>query len=237
MRVLRGPAKGMKWIVGSSNHGCWLGTYEMEKQLALERAVRQGMVVYDIGAQAGFYTLILSCLVGGDGKVYAVEPFAENLRYLLAHVSVNGLRNVEVIAVALCEKTGLENFSVDCGRSQNRLVSRGKSNLRVPTASLDDLIECWGCAPPHLIKMDVEGAEARVLQGARTTLRRFRPILFIALHGEEQRRACREILQSLDYRVCDLDGRELSDQAGTDEVSAWPATRLRDQGLSSDAGE
>lgn len=56
VRIRRGPAQGMKWIVGSSNHGCWLGTYELEKQLALQRAVRQGMVVYDIGAQAGFYT-------------------------------------------------------------------------------------------------------------------------------------------------------------------------------------
>ncbi len=237
VRIRRGPAKGMKWIVGSSNHGCWLGTYELEKQLALQKAVRKGMVVYDIGAQAGFYTLFFSRVVGEDGKVYAVEPLAENLRYLLAHIQLNELRNVEVIAAALCEKSGLENFSIDRERSQNRLVASGKSILRVPTLSLDDLIEGQGCAPPNLIKMDVEGAEVRILQGARTTLDRSRPILFIALHGEEQRRACWEILKDTDYRVCDIEGRELSDWAVTDEVCAWLPTGLRHECVSSDAGK
>jgi hypothetical protein len=66
--ILRGSAKGLKWIVGSSNHGCWLGTYELEKQVALERFVKPGMTVYDIGAQAGFYTLFFSRLVGGGGR-------------------------------------------------------------------------------------------------------------------------------------------------------------------------
>jgi hypothetical protein len=63
--ILTGPAKGQKWIVGSSNHGCWLGTYELEKQAVLERFVKPGMTVYDIGAQAGFYSLFFSRLVGG----------------------------------------------------------------------------------------------------------------------------------------------------------------------------
>src|SRR5215475_14063057 len=84
VRIHRGRAKGLKWIVGSSTHGCWLGTYELEKHLALERYVKPGMVVYDVGAQAGFFTLIFSRLVDG-GQVIAFEPLPENLDHLLFH--------------------------------------------------------------------------------------------------------------------------------------------------------
>jgi hypothetical protein len=47
--IRRGPAKGLRWIVGANTHGCWLGTYELEKQRALMRFVREGMTIYDVG--------------------------------------------------------------------------------------------------------------------------------------------------------------------------------------------
>src|SRR4051794_37935389 len=97
MRIRRGPARGMKWIAGSSIHGCWLGTYELEKQQVLERFVRPGMTVYDIGANAGFYTLFFSSLVGDTGRVFAFEPCPYAARFLIDHVQMNGLSNVRVI--------------------------------------------------------------------------------------------------------------------------------------------
>ncbi|HWP37034.1 MAG TPA: FkbM family methyltransferase [Gemmatimonadales bacterium] len=226
----------MKWIIGSSNHGCWLGTYELEKQRALERVLQRGMVVYDIGAQAGFYALFFTGLVGEKGKVYAVEPFAENIYYLVAHVRLNKLENVEVIQAALCEGAGLHNFTIDLGVSQNRLTDDGETVLRVPTLSVDDLWGRCGCAPPDLIKIDVEGAEARILQGAKRTLERYRPILFVALHGDQQRHACRQILEDLEYRVCDLAGRTLSGQWLADEISAWSTGRQGGECFTSGAG-
>ncbi len=69
VRIRRGPAKGLRWIVGSSTHGCWLGTYEMDKQRALSQFVKPGMTVYDIGAQAGFYTLAFARQVADAGRV------------------------------------------------------------------------------------------------------------------------------------------------------------------------
>src|SRR5256885_1092969 len=62
--ILQGPGRGLRWIVGSYNHGCWLGSYEYEKQVVLQRLVQKGNVVYDIGAHVGFFTLIFSRLVG-----------------------------------------------------------------------------------------------------------------------------------------------------------------------------
>ena len=69
MPILQGRLKGKKWIVGSSNHGCWLGSYEYEKRLVFEKTVTKGSIVFDIGAHVGFYTLLASVLVGPGGRV------------------------------------------------------------------------------------------------------------------------------------------------------------------------
>src|ERR1700730_7827667 len=101
MSIRRSPARGMKWIAASSIHGCWLGTYELDKQVALQQFVKPGMTVYDIGAQAGFYTLFFSRLVGDRGGVFAFEPCPYEARFLLDHVRMNKLANVRVILAAV----------------------------------------------------------------------------------------------------------------------------------------
>ncbi len=58
--VRSGINRGRKWIVGSNTHGCWLGHYERQKQELIGRLVKPGMTVFDVGANAGFYTLALS---------------------------------------------------------------------------------------------------------------------------------------------------------------------------------
>ena len=80
--VKDGLNKGARWIVGSSIHGCWLGTYESEKQNVVSKLVRPGMVVWDVGANAGFYTLAFARLVGNTGRVYAFEPSSTTFRIL-----------------------------------------------------------------------------------------------------------------------------------------------------------
>jgi hypothetical protein len=74
MDVKLGPIRGMRWRIGSSVHSCWLGSYEAAKFAVVARAVRPGMTVFDIGANAGYYTLLFSRLVGQRGNVVAVDP-------------------------------------------------------------------------------------------------------------------------------------------------------------------
>src|SRR5215472_9429286 len=97
--IRHGPAEGLKWIVGSSNHGCWLGTFEFESQRVFKSMVRPGMTVYDVGANAGFFTLLFSKLTGRRGKVIAFEPCPYEMRYLLEHVRINALDNVVAFEV------------------------------------------------------------------------------------------------------------------------------------------
>ncbi len=138
MTIRRGPAKGMKWIVGAATHGCWLGTYELDKQKSIQKFVRPGMIAYDVGAQAGFYTLILSRLVGDQGRVFAFEPNARELTYLIRHVSLNRLRNVEIVQAAVGEKTGTVPFTIDRGVTQNAIAEH-RTGVTVAALALDSM--------------------------------------------------------------------------------------------------
>jgi FkbM family methyltransferase len=208
----------MLWISGSSNHGCWLGTYELEKQQALLRLVKPGMTVYDMGAQAGFYTLFFSRLVGPGGSVCAFEPCANEARYLLAHISMNRLMNVRAIQAAVSETSGLSGFTWDRPRTENSLCAKPNSSLLVPTLSLDES----PLPAPDVIKMDVEGGEAAVLRGAKRMLNDHRPVVFVALHGDEQKLACTALLRQAGYRIYSLDGRSVSGHPQSDEIYALP---------------
>ena len=118
--IKSGVCKGLKWTVGSGNHD-WLGPSELTKQLALERYVKTGMTVFDIGAHAGFYTLFFSRLVGEEGKVFAFEPYHENLTFLIKHVRLNRIKNVVIVASAICKKDRFEGFMIGTSNYTGRV--------------------------------------------------------------------------------------------------------------------
>ena len=217
MHIHHGPARGMKWISGSAVHGCWLGTYELEKQQLFERILRPGMTVYDIGAQAGFYTLLCSRLVGDAGRVIAFEPSISEARYLLEHVRINQLANVSIVQAAVGASPSLSGFSSDRAICQNRLTA-GNDKLLVPVVSLDSL----KLPPPDVIKMDIEGGESDALRGARTLLVEYKPIIVLALHGPEHADFCPKFLRSCGYRVLSLKGNPINAATVANEIYAVP---------------
>ncbi len=223
MTIRRGPAKGMRWIAGSSTHGCWLGTYELLRQEAILRFAKPGMTIFDIGAQAGFYTLLFSRVVGPSGTIVAFEPCPIESQHLLAHLSLNAISNVRVISAAVSASTGIARFTVDAGKTENSLCTDSSSPLFVPTVQLDEL----ELPPPHLIKMDIEGAETLALKGARNVISERRPVIFLALHGDAPRRDCSELLRGQNYDLFDLSGRSIEGDADTDEIYAVPADVAR----------
>src|ERR1035437_5837216 len=74
VRILQGPLRGKRWIAGSTIHGCWLGTFEFDKQKLIAAAIKPGSVVYDLGAHVGFYSLLAGIQAGPEGKVFCFEP-------------------------------------------------------------------------------------------------------------------------------------------------------------------
>ena len=161
MPILQGPLRGKKWIVGSSNHGCWLGSYEHDKQIKFQNALGPGQVVYDIGAHVGFYTLLASLGVGAIGRVYSFEPLPRNLLYLRKHIELNHAENCEVIDAAVADSDGSTRFDSARPASMGWLSENG--NLEVRVVSIDSLAENKQVLPPDIMKIDVEGAEFPVL--------------------------------------------------------------------------
>src|SRR5258708_21539994 len=78
--VLQGPLRGMKWISGSGDHGCWLGSYEHHKQRLFHAAVEPNSVVLDIGANVGLYRLVASRQAM---RVIAGQPVANKVKYVV----------------------------------------------------------------------------------------------------------------------------------------------------------
>lgn len=216
--ILQGPACGMKWIVGSANHGCWLGSYEWEKQKVFARSVRPGFTVFDIGANAGFYTLLAARLAGQGGRVYAFEPLPRNLHYLHTHVECNGLLNVSILPIAVGAKESGVRFDDSGSPSMAHLSEDGA--LEVQMRSLDSLRREQLIRPPNVVKIDVEGAEFGVLLGGENLLSAARPLLFLATHGAEVRSRCLEWLRRHAYGVSALGDRAFKD---ADEFVATPS--------------
>lgn len=222
LKIIFGVNKGRFWRVGASTHGCWLGSYELDKQKVLSHYVQKSDKVLDIGANAGFYSLAFSQLIGSEGKVWAFEPFCENLTNLCFHIDINELKNVYVIAVAISSNTGLANFSFGLNNATGSINSQEEGNYIVPTLSLDDALKMNYIEHPNFIKMDVEGAESKVLEGAKTILQKRRAVWLVSLHGTEQRYKVVNIFEKYGYKVSMLNGSPLSPKEFCDEIIASP---------------
>lgn len=195
--ILTGPLRGYRWTAGAGHQSCLLGTFGVPKQRLFSRVVEPGGTVLDIGAHAGFYTLLLSRLVGPAGRVFAFEPLPANLRHLREHLRRNAIVNVTVSPTAVGETPGTAHFAPGPNSYTGALSASGP--LTVSVVSLDDLHAAGVLPEPDLIKIDVEGAEDLVLLGARRLIRKALPTLVVATHGARAEQACARILRSLDY--------------------------------------
>ncbi len=198
MRILRGKSRGKKWIVRSASHSLWLGIFEPEERSVFESTVPNGGILFDIGANVGFYALLASVLVG-DGKVFAFEPLPHNLLYLKTHLRLNRITNVTVIEAAVSEHGGTAKFEEGANPSTSHISARGEIEVRV--VALDELISRGELPPPDYMKIDVEGAEFSVLGGAAATLREHQPAILLATHGREVHERCCRFLSALEYRI------------------------------------
>ncbi len=213
VRIMSGPARGTWWHPRESNLSLWFGTYESRKANHLVRHLRRGMTFFDVGANAGYYTLLAARAVGPDGLVVAFEPLPENCGAWRRNVRANELPcRCTLIDAAVSTEDGVERFHAS-GRSrqQGRLSADG--SLTVRTVSLDQLCSRTGILP-DVVKIDVEGGELDVLKGAMDLLTSSQPDLFLALHAEDVATDCLTILSDAGYHSVVIE---------LDEVGGWPS--------------
>jgi FkbM family methyltransferase len=166
----------------------------------LREVIRPGMTVIDIGANVGQMTLEMADLVGPRGRVVAIEPAPGNLACLRQHVEANGFSDRVHIVRAACSATDGGSVTLHVALDQATSSSLGSGHtimgkpplktsfpglrmteLAVPTVSVDQLCAMMKLEP-SVIKIDVEGAELLVLEGARQTMRTHKPAVRVGFH-------------------------------------------------------
>lgn len=155
--------------------------YQHEPGIAtmLERYIKPGMAVVDIGANIGCLTMLLASLVGASGRVVAVEPNPENIKLLEASRRVNGFEQVLIIQAAAGRQTGLLALNVSHSNGMTgelpEDVDAVFASHPVPCFPLDAILP--KNRPFRLIKIDSEGAELNALVGLSETIARDHPII------------------------------------------------------------
>lgn len=187
-----------------TNRAHWLREpmeFEIVPFTLLASLVRRGDVVYDCGANLGLYARHLIQNLGA-GRVVAFEPDEDNLLLLAANLKLGGISDrVDVVAAAVSDQDGTSLFQKDDKSSASGTLDRvtgggasvGRQNLElppltvsVPTVCLDTIAFERGLPAADVIKVDVEGAAAFLLAGARRLLSEQKPSLLIELHGAEE---------------------------------------------------
>lgn len=188
----------------------------------IERNLRDGDALYDIGANVGDYALIAAAISGPGTTVIAIEPGYENYASLCENVQLNRLEGrIVPLPVLVGEASRLGSLSyrdTSAGAAIHTMDgSGGVYDQPSLVFALDDLIVRFGLPWPALIKLDVDGAEAAVLAGARETLRR--PELRSLLIEIEERVAA-EVVRCVEEAGLELRAR-IDDRYGEKLPGVW----------------
>jgi FkbM family methyltransferase len=206
---------GAWWIAGNSalDYELMTNVFESAETQFVQRYLRPGMTVLDVGAHHGLYTLLASKCVGSAGTVIAIEPSPRERKRLEGHLKLNRNKNVRLESLALGSERGeADLFLVDgsedwCNSLRPPAVTSKSHVIRVQVKRLDELLQELGVTTVDFIKIDVEGAELDALKGAGNLLRgSSRPVILAEVYDSRTSPwgyAAREIVQllaQLDYQ-------------------------------------
>jgi len=168
-----------------------LGLYEIEIAKYVRTYTRPGICCYDVGAADGYYAMAFAALVA-PGQVYAFEGDQQLCRMLSQTIERNTHLQSKVVVRNVFVGTGV--------------------NAAANEVSLDHLVFSEGLLAPHLIKMDIEGAEYAALLGATRVLKECRPKFIIEVHSQQLETDCKQLLESAGYKVTIIDNSPLTNE-------------------------
>jgi len=220
-----GVGAGLRFDATGGAPGNLFGTSAPEEQATLARFLKPGQVLYDIGSNVGFFSVLGARLVGPTGRVYAFEPFPTTAAQVRINAELNGFSHLETIEAAVSNASGRARLA-DGGSSMQHSLKYQGPGIDVRTVAIDDLVAAGSIRPPNFVKLDVEGAEVDVLKGMHGVIARHRPVIMCEVHwiGAEFLAHVDRNLKPLGYTAVPLG------------ISAFPTTPERFHALLKPAG-
>jgi FkbM family methyltransferase len=209
-----GPARGLHFEVTlPDDKAIWAGIFEPEFSQTLHDAVRPGDVCYDIGGYRGYMSGVFA--LAGASRVIVFEPLPDNLARLRRLAELNPQLSLQIEAMAVGKTNGEVRFKIMPDQSMGKLADStfqaertAAQEIPVRLTRLDTCIFERGLPRPNLMKIDVEGAEVDVLDGATRTLKECRPRILIEAHSEALALQCQGRLSVLGYGVRQLESSD-----------------------------
>jgi len=219
-KIKVGPLRGF-YYYGNYAEGRYFNNFEKDMvdflSSRIKNRIKEGFIIYDIGACLGFYSLLFAKLIRGNGKVYSFEPNYSIFERLLLNIKLNNFgSSIVPLNIALGEKKTRGELVVlpnNVGRStlhpalKNQYKSTDKFIQKVNIECADNL----NIPRPDFVKIDVEGFETNVLMGMLGILSKNAPDLFIEIHGvgksgkEETLKKVLSILQNYGYYCINIE--------------------------------
>lgn len=203
---------GVRWRLGIDcavqRRLFYHGVFDIHDVKALLAHVPEGGIFFDVGSYFGYYALLAA---RRGAEVHAFEPSPPNFAHLYEHAALNPWARLHCHRIALSDEVGRAAFALasDDNRGTGHLVTPGSGEAysEIQATTLDAFVDAKKIGRIAALKIDVEGAELRVLRGAENTLRRDRPVLLVEVNEPCLRRAggsaaeLTDALRALDYRL------------------------------------
>lgn len=175
-------------LLRAGSTGIYVLREDYEPELAyLKQVLSPGKVFVDAGANFGIYTTIASRLVENSGVVLTFEPAIETYPILDRNVKINQLENVRVFHAAVSDQEGVTRFYHNNDAPNSYSLGAANDNTEfeeIETLTLEKVFEQEKIKRFDLMKIDVEGAEELVLQGAKSLIEQMQPEIIFEVSGK-----------------------------------------------------
>lgn len=202
--VRSGVGAGLRLVIDpQSEKFLWAGEHEPAVQQELAASLRPGMVFWDVGAHAGFFTVMAGRLVGERGRVHAFEPMPTTRARLQQSVAQSGLNNVTFHDCAISSEAGPVTIYEHRHSAIASLVRGPGAGVGhdVRCSTLDEVADELG--DPDVVKIDVEGVEADILRGGRRLLARRSSRVIVEFTDDTVLAEAHRLLPSHEFRQLD----------------------------------
>jgi len=207
---------GLRWTMDAGDYTqqdlFWSGVKDAAEIREALQCLPKGGVMFDLGANFGYYAITIATAVQGDCRIYAFEPNPSTMQRFQRNVALNGTRGLHLFEVGVSDAAG-HALVVETPNHSGAAYLRQNPASGVPVTTLDVFCEQNRIDRLDLIKMDIEGAELRALHGGIATFKRFRPAMLIELNPETSEREgypVRDVvvfLEDLGYAIWDVRSR------------------------------